>query len=137
MVEAAAKWYCDNLGFEVMSDDRRPADYCEAVTGISGAELHIIYVRGGGYAIELIQYTGAPGVKIDTATNNVGSAHVCFNVDDFDVMLKRALAGGATLAGERTIIPEGNNAGKAVVYFEDPDGNTIEFISNEVLAAAS
>ncbi|HBK80820.1 MAG TPA: bleomycin resistance protein, partial [Nitrospinae bacterium] len=36
-VEAAAKWYCDHLGFEVMSDMHRPAEYCEAVTGIPGA----------------------------------------------------------------------------------------------------
>ncbi len=127
-VEAAAKWYCDKLGFEVMSDLHRPRDYCEAVTGIPGAELHIIYVKGGGYPIELIEYTGAKGVKIDTATNNVGSAHVAYNVENLREMHADLTAKGVRVISEPVPITQGANKGGLVIYIEDLDGNTFEFI---------
>ncbi|MEE9274183.1 MAG: VOC family protein, partial [bacterium] len=96
--------------------------------GIPGADLHIIYVRGGGYAIELIQYVGAPGVKIDTATNNVGSAHVAYNVSGLREMYETLRAKGVRFMSPPVDIPDGSNKGGLVVYLEDPDGNTFEFI---------
>lgn len=127
-VAASAKWYCDMLGFEVVSDAMRSKAYCEAVTGIPGAELHIIYVKGGGYHIELIEYIGAPGVKIDTATNNVGSAHVAYNVENLSGMYADLKARGVKFMSPPVGITDGPNKGGQVVYLEDPDGNTLEFI---------
>jgi len=127
-VEAAAKWYCEKLGFEVMSDMRRPADYCEAVTGIPGAELHIIYVRGGGYPIELIEYTASAGEKIDTATNNVGSAHVAYNVENLEEMYAGFMDKGVRVISPPVPITQGANKGGLVIYLEDLDGNTLELI---------
>lgn len=127
-VDASAKWYCDVLGFEVMSDATRSREFTEKVTGIPGAELHIIYVKGAGYAIELVQYTGAPGVKIDTATNNVGSAHVCYNVEDLEGMYIGLKAKGVTIISPPITVTDGPNKGGLVVYLEDPDGNTLEFV---------
>ncbi len=127
-VKAAAKWYCQMLGFEVISDAKRPREFSETVTGIPGAELHIVYVRGGGYSIELIQYIGAPGVKIDTATNNVGSAHVAYNVDGLREMYASLKAKGVRFMSPPVEIPDGPNKGGLVVYLEDLDGNTLEFI---------
>ncbi|MFC1492207.1 VOC family protein, partial [Nitrospinota bacterium] len=125
---ASAKWYCETLGFEVMSDANRPKDFSEEVTGIPGAELHIIYVRGGGYAIELIEYIGSPGIKIDTATNNVGSAHVAYNVENLEEMYADLKARGVKIMSVPVTIPDGPNKGGLVVYLEDLDGNTLEFI---------
>ncbi|HJP13894.1 MAG: VOC family protein [Nitrospinota bacterium] len=127
-VDAAAKWYCENLGFEVMSDMHRPQGYCEAVTGIPGAALHIIYVKGGGYAIELIEYTQSKGAKIDSATNNVGSAHVAYNVENLRETHADLTARGVRLISEPIPITEGANKGGLVIYLEDLDGNTLEFI---------
>lgn len=127
-VEAAAKWYCDMLGFEVMSNAKRGQKFSEEVTGIPGADLHIIYVKGAGYPIELIQYVGAPGVKLDTATNNVGSAHVAYNVDRLEKMYADLKAKGVKIMSAPITIPEGPNKGGLVVYLEDLDGNTLEFI---------
>ena len=127
-VEAASKWYCEYLGFEVMSESHRPSDYCEAVTGIPGAELHIIYVRGGGYPIELIEYTASKGVKIDTATNNVGSAHVAYTVKILEEMYADLIAKGVKIVSPPVPITQGKNEGGTVIYLEDLDGNTLEFI---------
>ena len=83
---AIAEWYCEMLDFTIVSVDTRPKDYSEKVTGIAGADLRIVYILGGGYHIELVEYVGAPGVRIDTATNNVGSAHIAYNVNDLKGM---------------------------------------------------
>ena len=93
---AIAEWYCEMLDFTIVSVDIRPQDYSEKVTGIPGADLRIVYIKGGGYHIELVEYVGAPGVKIDTATNNVGSAHIAYNVNDLNGMYENlAPRGGA------------------------------------------
>ncbi|MDA1000718.1 MAG: VOC family protein [bacterium] len=125
---ALAEWYCDRLGFEVAVDARRPQDYTEKVTGIPGAELRNIYIKGGGYHIELVEYTKAKGVRIDTATNNPGSAHIAYNVDDMQGMYERLSARGVKFISPPIEIPDGPNAGGRVVYLEDPEGNTLEFI---------
>lgn len=127
-VEAAAKWYCKYLGFEVMSESHRPVDYCQAVTGIPGAALYIIYVQGGGYSIELIEYTASKGVKIDTATNNVGSAHVAYTVENLEELYADLTARGVKIVSPPVPITQGKNKGGIVIYLEDLDGNTLEFI---------
>ena len=127
-VEASANWYCDKLGFEVMSNATRAKDFSEKVTGIPGADLHIIYVKGGGYPIELVQYVGSPGVKIDTATNNVGSAHVAYIVDELQEMYKELTSKGVKILSPPITVNDGPNKGGLVVYLEDLDGNTLEFI---------
>ncbi len=125
-VEAAAKWYCEMLGFEVVLDMKRPKHYIEVLTGIAGAELRHINVRGAGYIIELVQYTGAPGVKIDTATNNAGSAHIGFIVDDIHGMYADLKAKGVEFMSPPLEIL--GRPGGFVVYLKDLEGNNLEFV---------
>ncbi len=125
---AIAKWYCEMLGFTIVSDETRPQDYSEKVTGIPGADLRIIYVRGVDYHIELVEYVGAPGVKIDTATNNVGSAHIAYNVNDLKGMYETLAPRGVKFVSPPVPVTQGPNKGGYVVYVEDPDGNTLELI---------
>lgn len=125
---AIAEWYCEMLDFTILSDETRPQDYSEAVTGIAGADLRIIYIRGGEYNIELVEYVGAPGVKIDTATNNVGSAHIAYNVNDLNGMYEALAPRGVRFVSPPVPVTQGPNTGGIVVYLEDPDGNTLELI---------
>ena len=125
-VKAAADWYRNMLGFEIVSEMRRPKHYIEVLTGIPGAELHVINVRGAGHTIELIQYTGAPGVKLDTATNNVGSANIGFEVDDLHGMYAALKAKGAKFMAPPIEIL--GKPGGYVVYLKDLDGNNLEFV---------
>ena len=115
----------------------RGEEFSSSVTGVHGAQLKIAFMGTSNCVVELIEYVTPGGVKVDSATNNVGSAHVAFNVQGLDPMVERALAAGATMRGAPTHIPSGPNIGKRAVYLEDPDGNTIEFISEEVYPAGS
>jgi catechol 2,3-dioxygenase-like lactoylglutathione lyase family enzyme len=125
-VKAAAEWYCKILGFEIVSEMKRPKHYIEALTAIPGAELHVINVRGAGYTIELIQYTGAPGVKIDTATNNTGSAHLGFEVDDLHGMYADLKAKGVKFVAPPMEIL--GRPGGFVTYLKDMEGNNLELV---------
>lgn len=119
------------FGLPILDRSSRPSSFSEAVTGIAGAELEIAYLRASNCSLELIQYLSPKGEKIDTRTCNVGSAHICFNVDEFDKVIDRALTHGGRLAGKVCQIPGGPNLGRKVAYLEDLDGNTVEIISNK------
>ena len=125
---AIAAWYCEMLDFTIVSVDTRPQDYSEKVTGIPGADLRIVYIKGGGYPIELVEYVGAPGGRIDTATNNVGSAHIAYNVNDLNGMYEALSPKGVRFVSAPVPVTQGPNTGGFVVYIEDPDGNTLELI---------
>jgi len=127
-VERSVKFYTELLGMKLISLAERPQDFCEKVTGIPGARMKTAYVEGAGYNIELIQYIASPGKKLDTRNNNVGSAHLCFNVDNLMEMYRDLKSKGVRFRGEVATVPAGPNKGALLVYLLDPDDNNLEFI---------
>jgi len=135
-LDKTIKFYEDVFGLEFLSRARREPWFSEAVTGVKGAELDMAFFKlqnsggaiGGG-VLELIEYITPKGVKLDTTTCNIGSAHVCFNVADFDGFVERLRANGVRFRGSIEQIPAGPNKGRKVAYIEDFDGNVIELIS--------
>jgi catechol 2,3-dioxygenase-like lactoylglutathione lyase family enzyme len=118
-LDRALKWYCDALGlkpgfrFEV-----RPA-------GLRGA----FAVGDDGSGIELLEQAGAtPGAsRPDPPAANAihGYNHVCFEVDDLDVVYTRLVEGGATGVWAPRDSPE---PGVRMAFVTDPDGNLIELV---------
>jgi catechol 2,3-dioxygenase-like lactoylglutathione lyase family enzyme len=125
-------FYNDTLGLSLLGVADRDPSFSAAVTGIPNARLRIAYLAAPNCAVELIQYLDGAGVKADTRTCNVGSAHVCFEVVDVDNLIDRICSSGGRLAGARSVVPAGPNLGRHVAYVEDPDGNTIELLSVEL-----
>jgi catechol 2,3-dioxygenase-like lactoylglutathione lyase family enzyme len=131
----SVRFYEEVLGLQCVSLAEREREFCERVTGIAGAEMRIAYMQAPNCAIELIQYLSPAGSKIDTRTCNVGSAHACFVVDDFEAFLARLSNAGVGLNGEVAIVPAGPNKGRGVAYFRDPDANNLEVFSSKPLTA--
>ncbi len=128
-VERSVAIYRYLQGFKLMSLAERPRGYAEIATGIPGAHLKVAYLEApGGHRLELVQYLSPPGVKLDTRTNNVGSAHLAFNVDDLRQMYKELKAKGVRFKGEPIEVPAGPNKGNLMVYMLDPDDFTLELI---------
>ena len=128
-VERSVAFYRDLLGFKLLSLAERPREFAEIATGIPGAHLKVAYLEApGGHRLELIQYLSPPGVKLDTRTNNVGSAHLAFNVDDLRRMYNELKARGLRFKGEPIEVPAGPNKGNLMVYMLDPDDFTLELI---------
>jgi len=127
-LDRSIKFYTETLGMELISLAERPQEFCEKVTGIPGARMKIAYVKGADYNVELIQYLSPPGQKLDTRNNNIGSAHLCFTVENLMEMFHDLSSKGVRFRGEPVNIPAGPNKGGLVVYLVDPDDNNLEFI---------
>lgn len=136
-LDRSIRFYEGLLGLQTVSVAGRDPAFSARVTGIPGAVLRIAYLRVANCAVELIQYLSPEGVKIDTRSCNVGSSHICFVVDDFDDLVERLRQAQVVFAGEPSIVPAGPNKGRAVLYFEDPDSNTVEILSDAHLTAPS
>lgn len=126
------EFYRDVLGLELLDKTERSEEFSSSVTGVEGATLKIAYMKASNCCIELIEYTSAKGIKLETKTCNTGSSHICFNVEDFDKWINNLKNNNVKFSGEICSVPEGPNKGKKVVYCEDIDGNTLEFIANHV-----
>lgn len=130
-IEKSIIFYRDILGLKLLDISTRGVEFSEQVTGIKGADLKIAYFEVNNCKVELIEYLAPKGQKIDTTTCNVGSAHICFNVDEFTSFVNNLRKNNVKFSGDICEIPAGPNKGKSVLYFEDNDSNSIELISNE------
>lgn len=127
-LDTSIKFYHKLLGLKIRNISARPKKFSQKATGIKNAQLKIAYLNGKNCFIELVQYASPKGMKIDTSTFNVGSAHICFNVKDFHKIVRRLINNGVKFVGKPVRIPAGPNKGKHMVYLKDPDSNTLEFI---------
>ena len=131
-LERSVEFYRNLLGLEVVDVSERDRGFSERVTGIKNAQLKIAYLNAGNCSVELVQYLFPKGNKVDTETCNVGSAHVCFNVNNFLELTEKLRKGNINFTGSPCIIPIGPNKARMVLYFKDPDDNNIEIISTEI-----
>jgi catechol 2,3-dioxygenase-like lactoylglutathione lyase family enzyme len=125
-LEKSIEFYQKILGLELVNKSERDIEFSEKVTGIQGAKLVIAYLKTSNCAVELIQYLSPQGIRLDTKTCNIGVA-------EFQKMVGKLKENNVRFSGKPTIIPAGPNKGKAVLYFEDNDSNTIEIISKSVV----
>ena len=128
-LDNSIKFYREVLNFKLFNRSKRNKKFSEKVTGIKNASLNIAYMKLGNFYLELIEYHTGKGVKINTSVNNIGTVHVCFNIENFNEYLGKLQNNKVKLVGEPTIIPAGPNIGKQVVYVQDIDHNKLEFIS--------
>ena len=122
-------FFCDGLGFELLSRAPRDPAIIQQVTGIPGAEMEIAFVQGPGHRIELIQYLApAERGRVESRPCDAGFAHLAYDVDDVDAAI--ATAGRYTFQplGDPATIDKGPNTGSRVVYLRNDDGITVEFI---------
>jgi len=131
-LDKSIEFYHNILGLKLLDVSGRDPSFSQRVTGINEAELMVAYFEVNNARLELIEYVKPSGTEvIDTSTCNVGSAHICFNVDSFDSFINKLKVNNVNFSGDICQIPGGPNKGKQVLYFEDIDSNTIEIISNQ------
>ncbi len=124
-IERSVKFYTEVLGFERDLRFDVEGKRISTIVGFPDSRLESGFVKLGDFRIELIEYASPPGVKIDTATNNVGSAHIAFWTDDVDKTYEELKAKGVEF-----IAPPTNSKPDRprVAYFTDPDDNTLEIV---------
>jgi catechol 2,3-dioxygenase-like lactoylglutathione lyase family enzyme len=125
-IERSVAFYRDGLGFEVQNDRTIEGAFPERVSALRGARLRIVHLRGYEQGLELIQYHAPAGAPRAARTCDVGSAHLCFVVEDIDGEIARLERLGATRVSDPAEVEGGPNAGNRCLYFLDPDGIPME-----------
>ena len=122
-IDASIAFYVDQLGLTLERRWERVGPEIEALTGVDGARLSMALVVLGDFQLELIQYVGGAGKVLDPVINNVGAAHIAFQVEDVDGLCERLVRNGVKLYGKPSTLPPPRVRG---VYISDPDGITVE-----------
>lgn len=110
--DAAAKWYCDVLGFEVVLEALHPEH---------GKNLYFLKDPAGTGLIEVI-----PMPKSDDAQlSHISTAHVhlAFDVEDMDEAVVALTAAGVEMEGPPTQM--GLNK---LLFFRDPEGAPMQLV---------
>ncbi len=122
-LERSIEFYRDIIGFEIEAIFEATGDGIQQITTFSGAHLKVAHLSLNGFCLELIQYIVPQGVRLDTSTNNVGSAHIAFYADDVDATYTDMIAKGVRFKGS----PIAGAPGRPrVAYFLDPDDIPLE-----------
>ncbi len=125
-MERSIPFYRDGFGFEVLSDRTISGPVPEKVIRLQGAHLRLVHMRAHGLGLELIQYLSPEGRNSAVRPCDVGSAHLCFVIDDIDAEMERLTQLGARFLSEAMTVEGGPNAGNRYVYFLDPDDIPME-----------
>ena len=132
-LDRAEALFRDLFGFETFSRAPRDPKVIEAVIGVPGAQVEIVYMKNGPVNIELLCYS-APADRQDYRPRPVdlGSLHMAMNVTDMDAMLAKVRAWPMEQVGEIIVIDQGPNTGSRIVYFRTPEeGLIIEMIEKK------
>jgi catechol 2,3-dioxygenase-like lactoylglutathione lyase family enzyme len=100
------------------------------VHGLPHARFDLAYIRYGTARIELLQFhEPEQGATRHPAANEVGAAHIAFELDDVHGAYDRLTEAGAKFSRAPLELTEGDAAGYVLAFFYDPDGNRIELFS--------
>src|SRR5438309_9812317 len=128
-LDRSLAFWRDVLGFELSHRAHHTEDLASEVTGVPGAEISLVVLKGYSHKIELLEYHAPADRKhVDLRPCDVGAVHVALTVDDLDAVLNAIAAAGWKTAGKPQTLKSGPNSGKRVIYVRDPDGVTIEFM---------
>lgn len=118
-VEKAAQWYQDVFQFERIKDE-----YAE------GLNCHVIFLRSGGFELELFQYLGPDGKPLPedrTIPNEdiktCGTKHVAYQVSSMEEMLAHLKTKQVDIAAGP--FPMG---GDTICFIRDNSGILLELI---------
>ncbi len=128
-LDRAIGFFCELLGFEVLSRGPRDPAQIGRMTGLPGPEVEIAYLQGPGHRVELIRYAtnGIRGFDRPKVYDD-GAAHIALDVDDVPAAVEAAAAHGVKPVGEIITIDAGPNRGRKVVYLSSAYGLLIELI---------
>jgi catechol 2,3-dioxygenase-like lactoylglutathione lyase family enzyme len=128
-LDRSLEFYVDWLGLEVIHI--RPeikSRYFREIVGFPDGVIRGAFLRipGSEHRLELFEYLEPRGTPADVRTNNPGSAHVAFFVEDVRAAYAELTARGVRFRSPPVDLDEGPNVGGVSVYMLDPDGITLE-----------
>lgn len=129
-IDKMVEFYRDVLGLEVMREVDSVAPPEGDHTGIPGARRTLVFVgkTDGEHALELVHFREPPSPEGHLERNQLGAAHVCFNVDDLEGLYRDLTARGIQFVTQPLWRDTPNGGRRGICYCQDPEGNWLEFI---------
>ena len=130
-IDKMVEFYTEALGLQVTREVDSVAPPEGDHTGVPGARRKLFFVGKpeGEHVLELVQFIDPPSPDSGRPRNNeLGAAHVCFNVADLESLHRDLSARGVRFVTPPRFrdTPEGGRRG--ICYAQDPEGNYLEFI---------
>ena len=127
-LERSLAFYVGILGCEILWQREITSKYFGEIVGLADCIVNAAHLRipGSEHRIELFEYVQPAGSPADVRTNNVGSSHISFFVDDLNAAYEDLKEKGVRFRSPPIEITSGPNKGGWGIYLLDPDGITIE-----------
>ena len=127
-LDRSLEFYVGLLGCELLWKRDITSQYFRDIVGFPDCVVRGAYLRipGSDHRLELFEYVKPRGVAADTRTNNPGSSHLAFLVDDLPAAYDELRAKGVRFRSPPVYIDTGASQGGYALYMLDPDGITVE-----------
>ena len=128
-LDRSVRFYRDCLGLEVVAQQQKQGGYLAAIVGYPDAHVKMAHLRvpGADHLVELFEYLSPEAQQRQIEPRNVGTAHLCFVVDDLPAVHARLEdAGVDTFVSPPVEVDTGINTGGYGLYLRDPDGILVE-----------
>ena len=129
-LDRSVAFYRDLMGLEVLAQQEKQGGYLAAIVGYPDAHVKMAHLRApaSGHVLELFEYIAPKGETPERIEpRDVGTAHLCFLVDDLDAVYRRLVdAGVETFVSPPVLVDTGINTGGYGIYLRDPDGIVLE-----------
>jgi len=131
-LSAAIRFYEALTGTTIANKDVIGGARMAAVQGLDKVLIRYANVHLDNLNIDLLQYD-EPSPKIARYSgNDIAAMHLCFEVDNLEVVVKRMKDAGLIFNGDPITFKAEDQLkegiGTKVAYFDDPDGTHLEII---------
>jgi catechol 2,3-dioxygenase-like lactoylglutathione lyase family enzyme len=133
-IEAALRFYCDLVGFEVVMEAELPAgiDVMSDALGIDDSSFKVRMIKKGNSCIELFEFGSSQEGETQRPANRIGITHIALASNeiagDYDNLAANGVVFNAALLG---------SAPSRFAYGRDPFGNVIELLEHNPQAQDS
>ena len=111
--DSLADWYCDNLGFELLSKGT-------VVLGDTEIDYHFLGLSGGAL-LEILNSNGKARTRKED--DDAGIRHIAFLVEDMDASRRDLREKGIEVEPTREL-PNGTK----LTFFRDPEENILQLV---------
>lgn len=125
-IAASVAWYQQVFGLTAGPVNHGEGEALSTALQVPGAVLSFSMIQVGSTRIEFLQYHEPPGKGFDRTNGDIGSAHVCFEVNDIDAAYQELQSRGAVFSSTPNQLTEGALTGSRWAYLRDPDGIQLE-----------
>ena len=101
-LKAATEFFV-SIGLVLQDESEVEGQWVDRIIGLADVRSEVVFLRppGGGTALELSAFRSPEVIgEEDLPSNTLGYRHLCYEVDDVDVVVANRRAAGYDLVGE-------------------------------------